>query len=159
MRASRLLVASLFGLTLALPAEGWKGKVIGIADGDTITILHGGKPEKVRIAGIDCPERKQPFGEKAKLTTSRLVYGKVVDVHTQKKDRYGRTIADVLFASNRNLSHELLRNGFAWWYQSLAPKQLELGRLQWYAKSRRIGLWIDPAPIAPWNFRLKKKQQ
>ncbi len=158
MNASRLLVVSLFALSVALPAEAWKGKVIGIADGDTITILHRGKSEKVRLAGIDCPERKQPFGEKAKLATSRLVFGKVVDVRAQKKDRYGRTIADVQFGPGKNLGHELLRHGFAWWYQSLAPKQLELGKLQMSAKSRKVGLWIDPSPIAPWEFRLKRKQ-
>lgn len=156
MNASRLLVVFLLGLGCALPAEAWKGKVIGIADGDTITVLHRGRPERVRIAAIDCPEKKQAFGEKAKQVTSKLVFGKVVDVREQKKDRYGRTIADVQFGIGKNLSHELVGNGFAWWYQSLAPKQLELGKLQVRAKAKRLGLWIDPAPIAPWQFRSKR---
>lgn len=102
------------------------------------------------------PEKKQAFGEKAKQVTSKLVFGKVVDVREQKKDRYGRTIADVQFGIGKNLSHELVGNGFAWWYQSLAPKQLELGKLQVQAKAKRLGLWIDPAPIAPWQFRLRR---
>src|SRR2546428_14170819 len=71
------------------------GRVVGVTDGDTIKVLHNGKAEKIRLHGIDCPEKAQPFGTKAKQFTSAMVFGKMVRVLTHGQDRYGRTVAEV----------------------------------------------------------------
>jgi len=83
----------IFLLLLPLSAFAWSGKCVGISDGDTISVMHGGKAERIRLYGIDCPEKRQAFGKKAKWFTSDLVFGKIVKVNPVTKDRYGRTVA------------------------------------------------------------------
>jgi hypothetical protein len=80
-------------LVLPQPCWAWTGKVVGIADGDTITVLHETRPEKIRLYGIDCPEKRQAFGKNAKWFTSKMAFGKTVDVEPINRDRYGRTVA------------------------------------------------------------------
>jgi len=82
--------------------------VIGVLDGDTIEVLHKKRPERIRLSGIDCPEKRQPFGEKAKHAVSTLVFGKVVTVQTHGKDKHRRTLADVLLADGTNVTHTLV---------------------------------------------------
>lgn len=150
-----LTIALLTMLTIQ-PAEAWRGRVIGISDGDTITVLHDRVPVKVRLAGIDCPEKDQDYGDKARQATSKMVYGRVVNVIELKKDRYGRTVASVRFGLGRDLSRELLKKGFAWWYESVAPKDSALSKLQDKAREKKLGLWNDPKPTPPWEYRKNK---
>ncbi len=91
-----LLFASALWLLSAALAADFTGRVVGVADGDTITVLHKGKGERIRLHGIDCPEKRQAFGKRAKQFTSTLVSGKTVTVHVLDRDRYGRTVGEVL---------------------------------------------------------------
>jgi micrococcal nuclease len=99
------------------PSWAWSGKVIGVADGDTITVLSDKRPLKIRLYGIDCPEKRQPFGKRAKQFTSDLVFGKVVDIEPIAIDRYGRTVAFVR-VGNLSVNEELIKEGLAWVYLS-----------------------------------------
>ena len=94
-------------------AADFTGRVVGVSDGDTITVLHQGKPERIRLHGIDCPEKRQAFGNRAKQFTSTLVFSKTVTVQAVDRDRYGRTVGEVLLPDGRSLNRELVRAGFA----------------------------------------------
>jgi micrococcal nuclease len=88
------------------------GKVFSILDGDTLEVLHNDLPERIRLSGIDCPEKGQAYGKRAKQAASGLVYGKDVTLQTFGKDKYGRTIADVLLPDSMNLNQELVTQGW-----------------------------------------------
>jgi micrococcal nuclease len=141
---------------IALPADAFSGLVTGITDGDTITVLDNGNSEKIRLAGIDCPEKKQAFGVKAKQYTSSLCLQKQVIVIVLGHDRYRRTIADITLPNGRNLNAELVKAGYAWWYRKYAQDNKQLEQLEANAHVHKLGLWHDTAPIAPWNFRSAK---
>jgi micrococcal nuclease len=133
------------------PAEN-QYKVIGIKDGDTVELLKDGKPLTVRLHGVDCPEKNQDFGTRARQFTSDLVFGQFVGLVVQDTDRYGRTVGEIILPDGRNLNYELVRNGFAWHYAAYS-KDPELARLEVEARSEKRGLWEQPSPVAPWDFR------
>ncbi len=108
------LFLSVALLTGQLLAADFTGRVVGVSDGDTITVLHKGKGERIRLHGIDCPEKRQAFGNRAKQFTSKLVFGNTVTVQVMDRDRYGRTVGVVLLPDGRSLNHELVRAGLAW---------------------------------------------
>lgn len=147
-----LLLTLSWGSACSVAPE-FTAKVVGVADGDTITVLRNRSEMRIRLDGIDCPESGQAFGSRAKARTSELVLGKVVKVRPGKKDRYGRTVATVLLSDGRNLNHELVRAGFAWWVRKYAPHDSELARLEAEAQVARRGLWSDGHPIEPWQWR------
>lgn len=138
---------------LASERASFQGKVVGVTDGDTIEVMRGGAAVKVRLHGIDCPESGQPFSQYAKQFTSHSVFGKSVTVWVNDVDRYGRLVGTVITPDNRSLNDELVRNGFAWWYREYAPGDVALQQLEGHARSNRLGLWSDPAPIPPWQWR------
>ena len=138
-------------------ANDFSGKAVRILDGDTIEVLHEGKAERIRLNGIDCPEKRQAFGTKAKQFTSSLVAGKQVTVKATGKDRYGRTIGDVILPDGKNLNQELVRAGYAWWYRQYS-KDKTLEKLEAEARKAKRGLWADKAPIPPWEFRRQRKR-
>jgi micrococcal nuclease len=144
------LILCAFGLPLI--AQDFNGKVVGISDGDTIKVMHNGVAEKIRLNGIDCPEKDQPFGTKAKQFASDMVFGQVVKVVGHGKDKYGRTIGEVILEDGRNLNKELIKAGMAWWYKKYS-KDKELKALANAAKKAKMGLWADPHPIPPWKWR------
>lgn len=128
--------------------------VVGISDGDTITILTADLEQmKVRLAEIDCPEKKQPFGTKAKEALSEKIFGKHVDVEWTKKDRYGRVIGKV-YLDGRYINKEMIEEGWAWHYTEYSHSP-EMAEAQVYAKSHKLGLWADKHPVPPWEFRKK----
>jgi endonuclease YncB( thermonuclease family) len=142
----------------AFPAsDDFSGKVVGVHDGDTITVLWDRTPVKIRLKGIDCPETGQDFGSRAKSVTSELAFGKVVTVHPTRKDRYGRTVADVILPDGRILNRELVRRGVAWWYRRYAPHDTSLARLEAEARAARVGLWSQPDPTPPWDWRRDRR--
>ena len=98
-------------------AADFSGRVVGVSDGDTIKVMHNGRAEKIRLHGIDCPEKAQPFGTRAKQFTSEMVFGKTVTLHVTDTDKYGRTVADVILPDGRSLNRELVAAGLAWWYR------------------------------------------
>ncbi len=133
------------------------GPVISVLDGDTIEILHDRHPKRVRLHGIDCPEKDQAYGHAAKLAASVLVFGKEVTIHPFGKDKYGRTIADVFLLDGTNVNHELVKDGWCWWYREYAPGDRELERLEQDAREAKKGLWGDPAPVPPWVYRKARR--
>jgi endonuclease YncB( thermonuclease family) len=135
----------------------FSGKVVGVLDGDTIDVMHGEKPERVRLNGIDCPEKGQAFGSRAKQFTSDLAFGKNVTVEVIDHDRYGRTVGEVILPDGRGLNRELVRAGLAWWYQKYS-KDATLGQLESEARAAKRGLWADPQPIPPWQFRSQGRE-
>ena len=125
----------------------FSGPVVSVLDGDTIEVLHKKCPERIRLSGIDCPEKGQPFGEKAKQATSALVFGKEVTVQTHGKDKYRRTLADVLLPDGTNVNHNPVKVGWCWWYRKYAPGTGELESLEAEAREAKKGLWADPHPV------------
>jgi endonuclease YncB( thermonuclease family) len=93
-----------------------------VSDGDNLTVLHNGRGRKIRLNDIDCPEKGQAYGERAKQAASELVFGKEVMLQTYGKDKYGRTIADVLLPDGTNVNHTLVKDGWYWWYRKYAPR-------------------------------------
>ncbi len=148
------VIVAFLAIFLPLTCLAWKGKVVGVADGDTITVLHSGHGEKIRLFGVDCPEKRQAFGKRAKQFTSSLVYGKVVKVNPVARDRYGRTVA-LVSISGTLLNEELVKNGFAWVYSRYCHRSFckKWHQLEEKARDLRIGLWADPYAIAPWKYR------
>ncbi|WP_213043427.1 thermonuclease family protein [Nitrospira defluvii] len=151
----RFLLVALFTVLLAVPvlAGVYSGQVVGVIDGDTIDVLHNGKAERIRLNGIDCPEKSQSYGQKAKQAASALVFSKEVTLHTFEEDKYGRTIGNVLLADGTNVNQELVKEGWCWWYRKYAPGNTVLEGLENEAREARKGLWVDPQPVPPWQWR------
>ena len=135
----------------------WEGKVVSVTDGDTIKVLQDGKQVKVRLAAIDCPEKGQPYGQAAKKFTIDLVAGRIVKVWPTDTDRYGRTIAFV-FVGGIDLNKELLKAGLAWHYKQYS-RDPELAKLEFEARAKKVGLWIEPGAVAPWKWRKMKRHE
>jgi micrococcal nuclease len=133
-------------------AETFTGPVVGVTDGDTISVLRAGRREVVRLRGIDAPERRQAYGERAKQYAAALAFGKVVAVEAAGRDRHGRLLAEVWLTDGRSLNQELVRAGAAWWFRRYSTDPT-LARLESEARSARRGLWSDPAPVPPWEHR------
>ena len=148
----------LFLSSIACASTVITGKVIGIADGDTITVLQNKTQYKIRLYGIDTPEKAQDFGNRAKQFTYSLVYGKNVKVIQEDVDRYGR-IVGMIFIGDICVNEEIIKNGFAWVYQKYCDKPLcqEWLKLEADARSNSLGLWNHSNPIPPWEFRRGKK--
>jgi endonuclease YncB( thermonuclease family) len=143
-----------FGQTYGYGDTVWQGKVVGVSDGDTITVMHDGKGERIRLYGIDCPEKRQAFGKRAKQFASSMVFGKNVEVRSVTTDRYGRTIAWV-YVNGTSLNEELLEAGFAWHYKRYSTER-HLAELEDESRAAKAGLWSDPQAIPPWDFRRGK---
>ncbi|WP_082377072.1 thermonuclease family protein [Chryseobacterium indologenes] len=134
-------------------------KVVGISDGDTITVLLDGNiQKKLRLAEVDCPENKQPFGKNARQFTSDQVFTKKITFTETKMDRYGRSIAKVYYDNGKYLSAEIIKAGYGWWYQAYS-KDKSLGEMQDSAKVRKLGLWQDKKAISPWDYRKKRREE
>ncbi|WP_421805750.1 thermonuclease family protein [Flagellimonas sp.] len=132
-----------------------KGKVVKVKDGDTVVVLDQNlKEHTIRVADIDCPEYKQPFSRVAKEFTSDAIYFQEVEVVSKGQDRYGRTIGFILYGDGLNLSHELLKNGYAWHYKRYSTDK-DMEALEEFARQKKLGLWVDAAPIPPWEWRSK----
>lgn len=164
MRTSVRTIALTLMLTAVAAghARTYSGKVIGVTDGDTITVLDNAKRQHaVRLAGIDSPERKQAFGQRSRQSLSDMLFQKAVTIDTHKNDKYGREIGKVLL-DGRDLNLEQLRRGMAWHYKAYDREQSPADREMYAAtedaaRSARIGLWADARPIPPWDFRRSKK--
>lgn len=154
-----LLLVLLFAASPAMSGDIINGRVIGIADGDTITILENKTQYKIRLYGIDCPESHQDFGARAKQFLSGMVFDKTVRVTQEDIDRYGR-IVGMVYLGETCINEEIIKNGFAWVYDRYCKKPTcqTWTNLQAEAKSNGIGLWSHPDPIPPWDFRRQKKQ-
>jgi len=134
--------------------------VVGVSDGDTIKVMRAHKEVKVRLYGIDCPEKGQPFTRKAKQFTSDMVFGKIVEVHRMDTDRYGRTVA-LVAVDKQLLNEELVKTGYAWVYDYHYHEVIceSWKSFQLRAKFSKKGIWSEPDPVPPWEFRRKKRNQ
>ncbi|UUZ67376.1 thermonuclease family protein [Polaromonas sp. P2-4] len=159
---SKLLLALLLALTVTVNAEIITGRVVGVADGDTVTVLDADKVQhKIRLSGIDAPEKKQDFGNSSKESLSDLVFSKAVTVETDKKDRYGREVGKVL-VNGVDVNLEQVQRGFAWHYKAYEREQSANDRKLYdfaesEAKTARRGLWRDVHPVPPWEYRKAKR--
>jgi endonuclease YncB( thermonuclease family) len=139
------------------------GEVVAISDGDTLTVLDADKVQhKVRLAGIDAPEKGQAFGTAARQALADKVHRERVRVVWREKDRYGRILGDVHLAegaNDRHINREMVADGFAWWYKKYAPKDRELEEAETEARKEGRGLWKDKDPVAPWEWRKEKRER
>lgn len=168
---TRLLFLLLFALLVSCNQQGDKNdetpdrstnpnggdqaacKIIGIKDGDTFVLLMDGREQVVRLAHIDCPEKNQPFGNKAKQFASSLCFGKQVTlIHHNKYDRNRRLIAEIILPGGRNVNKEMVKNGLAWHFKKFSTSS-EYAQLEMEARTHKAGLWSDPDPVAPWSWR------
>jgi hypothetical protein len=134
-------------LVLAFPAcsAGYLARVIGIADGDTITVLTADRTQhSIRLWGIDAPETGQDFGGRANQAASTLAFGQQVTIRARDTDRYGRTVDEVILPDGRSLNQEMVRQGMAWRYRRYAPHDAELARLE-FAGENRPDRAVEPA--------------
>jgi endonuclease YncB( thermonuclease family) len=168
-RTGNLVLAVLLMVSIGASAETLTGTVVGVADGDTITVLDAHHEQhKIRVAGIDAPEKAQPFGQRSKESMSAMVFGKEVDVLWHKHDRYQRIVGKVMVQPSgcrrspcpKTLDAGLaqLTLGLAWWYENYAKEQSpeDAGRYEFAeheARGKRAGLWADGHALPPWEWR------
>jgi micrococcal nuclease len=153
-------IAALLLLLLVAPtlSHAWLGKVVHVADGDTITVLRDGMKVKVRLYGIDTPETKQWYGQNAKTFTSSQVMGKTVDVQEIDVDRYKRVVG-IVSAGNLALNRHLVKYGYAWVDHAYCKKPFcsEWAKTEEVARKAKRGLWKNPEAIPPWEYRRSKR--
>jgi endonuclease YncB( thermonuclease family) len=156
LRLRAVLIACLLGVLLARPALAaaaeFTAPVVKVVDGDTLVVLINGETRRIRLHGIDAPEKRQPFSRRAKRFAADLALGRTVTVREISRDKYGRIVAEVILPDGRVLNEELVRAGLAWWYCRDSADE-HLAALEREARAARRGLWGDPNPIAPWDFR------
>ena len=138
------------------------GEVVVVHQGDTFTIksiLPNGNEKlyKIRLSNIDTPELKQPFGKKANFFTASLIFGEEVQIQYEMVDFYGRLIGTVILPEGKTLNEKLIGVGLAWHYRVVPFPNPLLERLQYKAWRKKIGFWVDPSPIPPWEFRREKE--
>lgn len=154
----KLLATFVLSLACTAFAATIEGRVVAVADGDTITVLDADKVQhKIRLAGIDAPEKNQAFGQRSKESLSELVFSKTVTVQTDKRDKYRREVGKVLVDGvDANLVQ--VQRGLAWHYKAYEREQSASDRKAYAdaeneASAARHGLWADVEPVLPWEFR------
>lgn len=162
MRIYNNLLLTLLAFIIPTTALSWTGQVVNVSDGDTITVRRDNGPQvKVRFYGIDCPEKAQPYGQKARDLTASMVAGRTVDIQEKDVDRYGR-IVGLVSIDGANLNESIVRNGFAWVYLQYCKESFcaDWSRLESAAKQQKKGMWADDAHIIPpWDWRHSEEVQ
>jgi len=157
----QVLAPILLALACTANAETITGLVVSVADGDTITVLDADKVQhKIRLAGIDAPEKMQAFGNRSKESLSALAFDKTVNVETSKRDRYGRQIGKVL-VNGQDVNLVQVERGMAWFYRKYQREQSPNDQKLYEAaedtaRADKRGLWRDADPMPPWEFRHSK---
>jgi endonuclease YncB( thermonuclease family) len=147
-------------IPLRMPAhDTFTGKVVGLSEGDTLSVLRKGQAVTVRLHGIDTPESTQAFGIRARQFASALAFQQVVTVLVRDTDRSGDVVGEVLFPDGRSLSQELVKAGMAWWSRQSAPYETPLQWLEEEARQEERGLWSDPHAVPPWKWREWREQR
>ncbi len=137
-----IFCASVIVLALSITdyAAAFSAHVVSIIDGDTIEVLHSNRAERIRLSGIDCPEKGQAYGQKVKQAASALVFGKEVTLHSHGHDKYKRTLADVLLPDGTSVNHALVKDGWCWWYRKYAPGNTVWC---WRALNADCSYWVE----------------
>lgn len=136
--------------------------MLKVSDGDTINIqkVENGKfvgeMLRIRMYGMDAPEKTQDYGSESRQALEKLVTGKNLSVEVKNKDRYGRTVA-IIYANGKNVNEEMVKTGNAWWYQEYAKKDTQFEKYQENAKQKKLGLFSRKGYTEPWNYRKEKK--
>ncbi len=151
------MTALLLALIYLTAADTLTGKVVRIADGDTVTILVGANQVRVRLFGIDAPERGQDYSRKSKEALADLVIEKEVRVVVHDKDRYGRTVGDI-YVGDTFVNEKMIKDGWAWNYAHYS-KSKHYAELEREAREARKGLWAGKNPIPPWDYRAKERAE
>lgn len=157
-----LFASVLALLACSVSAETITGQVVAVADGDTITLLDPGNAQhRIRLGGIDAPEKGQPFGNVSRQHLAELAFGKQAEADCYKTDRYGRLVCTV-YVDEKDVGLAQLDAGLAWWYRKYANEQPPQERLEYeMAETKafvdRIGLWKDKNPMPPWAWRSSKR--
>jgi len=157
-RAVGLWVAVIFAAMSAFAAETFKGRVVKVSDGDTITVLDAANVQhRIRLDKIDAPEKAQPFGDTARKHLAAFVAGKNVEIEWTKKDKYGRILGTVwaMIPVRTDVNLQMVKDGFAWHYKKFDNSQ-PYAAAEIDAREAKRGLWKDPAPIPPFMFRRTK---
>jgi endonuclease YncB( thermonuclease family) len=153
-----IMAGVVFVLGATCPALSWadfSARVVTVHEGDRLTIRHDGRSQTIYLKGIDCPELKQPYGKQAKRVVAAYVGNRDVVVQGLMRDKQGRVFAEVLLHDGRNVGHELLREGLAWWQKS-ASSDAGLEVIEELARAERKGLWSEPNPVPPWKWKAPK---
>lgn len=153
-----ILLSLFYFLSPTWAADVYQAKVVGVSNGDTIKVLHNGEQIRIRLYGIDTPEKKQAFGQRTKQFTADNVAGRTVMITTMDIDRYGRTVALVRpVGADTTLNEVLVRLGYAWVYRKYCKADFCADWITYEqaAQSSGRGLWSDKDPIPPWEFRRK----
>jgi endonuclease YncB( thermonuclease family) len=158
----KVLLATL-ALTLSLAqAATFTGTVVAVADGDTVTVLTAEKKQhKIRLLGIDAPEKMQPFGRKSKFSLSDMVYLKEVTVDYETQDHYKRYLGKII-VDGKDANLEQIKAGMAWWYRQYKRSQTPDDQKAYadaeaVARGSKVGLWAEKQPVPPWEFRREKR--
>jgi endonuclease YncB( thermonuclease family) len=133
------------------------GRVVNVSDGDTVTVLVEYRTVRIRLDSIDAPELKQPFGKRSQQSLAQLCAAKTARVQDTGLDRYGRTVGWIV-CDGVDANSEQVRRGMAWVYERYAPRNSPLYGFEGEARGTRRGLWADPQPVAPWEWRRKIRQ-
>ncbi len=151
------LLRLLLLLCLILPAQArtLTGRVVGVSDGDTLTLLVDRKQYKIRLAQIDAPEKNQPFGQRSRQSLAELAYGRTVDAEVATEDKYGRLVA-IIRIDGQNANQEQVRRGMAWVYVHYAHSA-DMLVSERQARDAQRGLWSQANPVAPWDWRRQQK--
>jgi micrococcal nuclease len=148
----------LFFFAFPVLADTLEGRVVRVIDGDTVVVLDANRTQyRIRLAGIDAPERKQPFGQRSKQYLASQIAGQDVAINWDKYDRYHRIVGKIIY-DGQHVDLAMVRAGLAWWYRHYAHEQSAADRVLYEdaetkAKAERKGLWIDPDPLPPWEWR------
>lgn len=165
-----MLIVVVVACSLGVRAETINGRVVAVSDGDTVTVLDADRNQhKIRLMGIDAPEKAQAYGQRSKQHLSSLVFGKEVLVEWDKRDRYQRIVGKIFvspaacqsYVKSVDAGLEQIRAGLAWWYRQYAKEQAYEDRLSYdaaeaEAHARKLGLWRGPDPVPPWDYRHKR---
>ena len=158
------LILCLLGCCIQSNADTLTGRVVRVTDGDTIVVLDANHTQqKIRLQGIDAPESGQAYGTKSREHLSDAVAGKFVVVEFEKRDRYERILGKILL-SGENVNLEQIRAGLAWHYKKYQAEQTVADRVKYSdaemeARRNKRGLWGDPNPIPPWDYRKAERER
>lgn len=160
----RIIIALILAVVSCTSfADQLVGKVIKVADGDTVNVLTSdNETHKIRLSGIDAPEKKQAFGNRSKQALAELIDGKIVNVEYNKLDKYQRAVGKITF-NGQDVNLRQIKLGLAWHYKKYEREQDVEDRsiyadAEYLAQRDKVGLWYDANPIAPWDYRKKKRE-
>lgn len=160
-RVGSLVLSLLVVLALAhvAQAETFTASVVGVTDGDTITVVESNNQQAViRLGGIDAPEHNQEDGDRSTQNLARLLSGKTVSLNCNAQQSYGRLVCDVFLPSGEDVGLDQVKAGLAWHYKQYEDEQSPTDRSRYAAaedaaREAHLGLWANPRPVQPWDFR------